>query len=264
MKVISLGLGVQSTTMYLMSSLGELDRADHAVFADPGAEHPETYKLLEYVLHWQQENDGVPIHVVRKSLLNDVLNQSNSTGQKMVAIPAYVKHPSGKDGLLRRQCTNEYKIKPVMKKIRELYGLKPRQRLPQAELWLGISTDEAHRMKDNQIKAMTNYYPLVEKQFNRNDCRKWLRINGVRIPVKSACVFCPYSSNTMWRNLKEQHPNSFSIAVDVDKKIRTSLEVRKNPNPVFLHRSLKPLEEAYLDEDQQDLFGEECEGYCGL
>ena len=52
MKIISLGLGVQSTAMYLMSSLGYIDRADYAIFADPGAELPDTYKLWDYLNDW--------------------------------------------------------------------------------------------------------------------------------------------------------------------------------------------------------------------
>ena len=47
MKVISLGLGVQSTALYLMSSSGAVERADYAIFSDPGAEHPKTYELLD-------------------------------------------------------------------------------------------------------------------------------------------------------------------------------------------------------------------------
>ena len=43
-KVISLGLGQQSTAMYLMSSVGFIERADFAVFADPGSESKATYK----------------------------------------------------------------------------------------------------------------------------------------------------------------------------------------------------------------------------
>ena len=40
LKVISLGVGIQSTAVYLMSSIGyKIPRADVAIFADPGAEH---------------------------------------------------------------------------------------------------------------------------------------------------------------------------------------------------------------------------------
>ena len=38
LKIISLGMGVQSTAVYLMSSLKyKLEKADYAIFADPGA-----------------------------------------------------------------------------------------------------------------------------------------------------------------------------------------------------------------------------------
>jgi hypothetical protein len=35
---------------------------------------------------------------------------------------------NGKKGMGRRQCTREYKITPIAKKIREIMGLVPRQR----------------------------------------------------------------------------------------------------------------------------------------
>ena len=49
MKVIALGMGMQSTALYLMSSMGQFERADHAIFSDPMAEHPDTYKLVDWL-----------------------------------------------------------------------------------------------------------------------------------------------------------------------------------------------------------------------
>ena len=49
MKVIALGMGMQSTALYLMSSRGQFERADHAIFSDPMSEHPETYKLTKWL-----------------------------------------------------------------------------------------------------------------------------------------------------------------------------------------------------------------------
>jgi hypothetical protein len=43
--VLSLGMGVQSTAIYLMSSLGELPRLDFAVFADTGREKLREWRL---------------------------------------------------------------------------------------------------------------------------------------------------------------------------------------------------------------------------
>ena len=62
LKVISLGMGVQSTALYLMSSMGyKVPRADFAIFADPQAEHPKTYKILDWLLDWKEKNNGIEI-----------------------------------------------------------------------------------------------------------------------------------------------------------------------------------------------------------
>jgi hypothetical protein len=48
--------------------------------------------------------------------------------------------------MLYRQCTHDYKVIPIQKKIRELLGIKPRHRVKKGQLveqWIGISTDEA-------------------------------------------------------------------------------------------------------------------------
>ena len=70
LKVISLGMGVQSTAVYLMSSMNyKLERADYAVFSDPGAEHKKTYEMLNWLLAWKEENNG---SVTMLAHLNDV------------------------------------------------------------------------------------------------------------------------------------------------------------------------------------------------
>jgi len=258
MKVISLGLGVQSTAVYMMSSLGRLPRADHAVFADPAAELPRTYEILEYLKDWAKYNDGIPIHVTReKNLLQDILKGTNSTGQKFASIPAF----SESGGMVRRQCTSEYKIQPVMKKIRELHGLKFRQRMPKTEVWLGISLDEIQRMKVSQLPRVDYYYPLIEERMSRGDCYKFFKEKNFPIPDKSSCVFCPYHSDKNWKDLKENHPEQWDQCIEVDEAIRDSSKRGLN-DKMYLHRSLIPLKDIKFA-DQQELFMCE-EGFCGL
>ena len=190
MKIISLGLGVQSTAMYILSSLGKIPIADYAIFADPGSEHPETYKLLKKLNNWQRKNNGIPIIHKVKSLLKDLLSQKNSTGQRFASIPAFTNNG---DGMLRRQCTKEYKIDVVIKEIRSLYGLKPHKRMPMTEVWLGISTDEIQRMTDSKLPRVKYVYPLVDNNYSRSGCTSILAENGFIGVVKSACTFCPYN-----------------------------------------------------------------------
>ena len=259
LKIISLGLGVQSTAMYILSSIGKIPRADDAIFADPGSEHPETYDLLRYLTSWWLSNRGIPISHVKKSLLNDLLPQKDSSRQRFASIPAFTE---GGAGMLRRQCTKEYKIDVVMKEIRNIYGLKPRKRMPMTEVWLGISTDEVQRMTDSKLPRVKYVYPLVDIGYSRSDCQSVLKDYRIRGVVKSACTFCPYQSDYSWKRLKISHPKEFQKVIDVDNSIRDSSK-RGIREPIYLHRSCKPIGEVDF-ESQQDMFDEQCDGYCGL
>jgi hypothetical protein len=258
MKIISLGLGVQSTAMYFLSSVNMIERADHAVFADPGAELPRTYEILEMLQDWAEYNNGIPIHVTNeRNLLQDIMKAQNSRGVRWASIPAFTE--SG--GMIMRQCTGEYKIQPVIKKVRELHGLKPRQRMPKTEMWLGITLDEIQRMKISQLPRINYIYPLIEQRMSRSDCMKTFKRFNFPIPPKSSCVFCPYHSDKNWKEIKEKLPEEWEKCVEIDNTIRDATKKGLN-DKLYLHRSLTPLEKVQFA-DQQELFMCE-EGFCGL
>ena len=258
LKVISLGVGVQSTALYLMSSMGRIERADHAVFADPGAELPRTYEILKYLQDWALSNNGIPIHVTTiKNLYKDILNKENSTGHRWASIPAFTEH----GGMIRRQCTKEYKIEPVIKKIRELHGLKPHKHMPKTQVWLGISMDEIQRMKVSQLPRIDYHYPLIEHRMSRGDCISLFEEWAFPVPPKSSCVFCPYHSDRNWKELKEVYPESWKLAIEVDESIR-DMSQKGIEEPIYVHRSCTPLQDVEFA-DQQELFMCE-EGFCGL
>ena len=175
--VISLGGGVQSSVMALMANEGAFDRIpDCAIFADTRWEPPSIYEHLA----WLRDRLSFPLYVVDngRSLREDVKALTNhSDSRNYVDIPVYLKGRDGEgDGIGRRQCTDNYKIRPIRRRIREMLGLRPRQRVPAGttvELWLGISTDEAIRMKTSRDRWMTNRYPLIEAGMSRSDCLSW-------------------------------------------------------------------------------------------
>ena len=165
-------------------------------------------------------------------------------------IPVYLKGRNGEgDGIGRRQCTDNYKIRPIRRKIRDLLGLRPRQRVPvgtTVELWLGISTDEAIRMKDSRDRWMANRYPLIEVGMSRRDCLDWWEARYDRPLERSACVACPFQSRHRWVETKRRWPELFAEAVEIDARLRDGLAFTKEP---YLHTLRMPLAEAVaLDE----------------
>ena len=269
--VLSLGAGVQSTTVLLLSEKGMLPRIDHAIFSDTGWEPPDVYEHLE----WLESEVSIPIHRVSNgNILNGVLAQiSNKDDERWGSMPLYTRDANGNDGMVRRQCTKEYKITPIEKFIKyEILGLRPRQRISgfAVDQWFGISADEPQRMRTAPDKWRRFCYPLVGlpddllgKPWRRWDCTSWLTENYPNHPVpRSACIGCPFHSNDEWRRIKTHFPEQWMEAVEIDNKIRT---IDGMNSEAFLHRTRVPLSEVDLSESTQiDLFGNECEGMCGV
>ena len=266
MKVLSFGGGVQTVTIAAMCCLDEFERPDHVVFSDTQWETKATYAYLEWFSAWAMQRGMEILRTTAGNIRSDALDP----GKRFASMPLFTETgqlmPSGKkeDGRIRRQCTREYKVDPVNRVIRGLAGLKSRQRWKgdPCELWLGISTDEAAmRVKDNREKWIKNRWPLIELNMRRGGCVEWLRRHGVPVPPKSACIGCPNHNNPYWLALKRDSPEEWASACNFDdaiRKHRVSLR-----NAVYLHRSLVPLREANINEDQPDMFENECEGFCG-
>ncbi len=250
--IVSLGVGVQSSAMLLMAMTGHIKpKPEVAIFADPGWESESTYNYLSYL----KKISTIPIIVtnngnIRKSLIN--------SNNRFASLPFFTEN----GGLGRRQCTNEYKIVPTIRAIRKYLNYDKNQRVKhKVNLWLGISTDESIRMKPSRTSWITNTYPLIDKRLNRSQCISWLKTNNFNIPTKSSCIGCPFHSDTTWLDMKNNQPSEFVDAVLVDKALRIDSKFKQKQ---YLHRSCIPLNDVDFNENQTDLFGNECEGHCGL
>jgi hypothetical protein len=256
---MSFGGGIQTVTLAAMSCLGDFEMPDYAVFADTQWETEETYAYLNWFIPWCAER-GLTIHTTSLGSLRSTTLHDPTRG---IIIPAWMKNKDGKTVPLSRQCTREYKIEPVRQKIRELCGVKYHYPMKtQVELWLGISGDEAHRMKFSRVGWMKNRYPFIELEMVRYDCELYLKKHDLPVPPKSACIGCPYHSNTYWENLKKNAPSDWADAVEFDEKLRGCL--KKMATKAYLHPSCKPLKNFDPDGNSSDWFGNECEGFCGL
>jgi hypothetical protein len=176
---------------------------------------------------------------------------------------------TGKKGMLRRQCTSDYKIQPIKKKLRELCNIGYKKHFPKdkyIEQWIGISTDEIQRMKPSRDPYILNRHPLIELKMSRQDCINYLNKNKIPSPEKSACIICPYHNDAYWHFMKTERLSEFKEAVELDKKIRTGAKNIKDN--LYLHKSCKPLDEVEFDkkenDKQLDMFNNECEGMCGV
>ncbi len=241
LRVLSLGAGVQSTTLALMAARGEIEAPDCAIFADTGWEPAAVYAHLD----WLEPRLPYPVHRVTAGDIRDSIGTTSYD-----PIPWYVV-----SGMGRRQCTKQFKLYPIRRQVRALLGGKtPRGG---CEMWVGISTNEAHRMKPSTVQYITNRWPLIEARLSRVDCLGKLKRWNVVAP-RSACCGCPYLSDAEWRE-RERQPE-WAATVALSHKLAATGQ--------YMHRSLQTIDTVDLtrwqDRDQPDLFGAECEGLCGV
>lgn len=251
---ISLGWGVQSTTLAVMSALGDLPPVDVAIHADTRHESKLTY---EYAARWTTwlVDRGVMVETVYNDTYANITDNSGS-----VIIPAYVNTLDG--GKLSRQCTQKWKRAPMRRYLQEHRGGQP------VEQWIGISLDEFQRMKPSDVKYITHRWPLIDAKMTRHDCELYLLAHGIEVPPKSACTFCPFHNTAEWRRIKKT-PEDWQEAVSVDRAIRKA----RPPYDLFVHPSRKPLEDVDLRTEQErgqlslwdeNQWNDECSGICGV
>ena len=252
MRVLSLGWGVQSFTLAAMIALGELPPVDAVIHSDTKFESILTYRFAEMWTSWL-EYYGVRVVTVRDEN-NKVV--TDRVGGK-IFIPAFTNTPSSKGGQLRRQCTQRWKIAPLRR------WLQKNRNGERVDMLIGISTDEWRRMRDSNVKYISNVYPLVDLGISRKDCKIWLGNHYLEEPPKSACTFCPYHSTSEWMRIK-QTPEDYKEAINLDNRIR---KVRP-PYDLFIHPSRRPLEEIDFrtpeEQGQMSLWDNECSGICGV
>jgi hypothetical protein len=260
-EILSLGAGVQSSTVLLKSVAGELPKLDYAIFADTGWEPKSVYGWFSDVLIPAADGAGIKVRVVSNgNIRDDILSGRDQP-------PWYVKPSNSSDrpGSLMRQCTTDYKVVPIERALRAILGLKKGRRWPKEPTirqWFGISYDEIQRMKISQRPAIENWYPLVEKNLTRGHCLEWLQKNGYPQAPRSACIGCPYHSNKEWLSLSKVE---FNDAVYIDRSLREKKREWAK-GELFAHPSLKPLSEVDFTDPHENQISllDECDGLCGV
>lgn len=263
-RFLSLGAGVQSSTLALMIACGELQMIDAAIFADTKWEPRQVYEWLA----WLETQLPFAVHRVSQGDLRSMVFQSkNTSGGRFASIPWFIVNPDGSPGMGRRQCTHEFKVRPLVREKRRLLGLSPRRqpRTVLCETLIGISIDEAYRMRTSDERWNRNVYPLIDLRMSRDDCLAWMDRHGYPAPPKSSCIGCPYHSDRQWQQIMAD-PVMRADVLEIDAAIR--MPVRGQRGQQYMHADRKPMaaiDFATLEErGQRDLFMNECEGMCGV
>ena len=231
--VLSLGAGVQSTTALLLSVDGVLPPFDGVVFADTGDEPAAVYD------HLARLRDVATIATVSAGRLSD------TTSSGFVPVPLF--DAAGR-GMGRRQCTYQYKLRPIRRWLRTLEVVP-------IDLAVCISVDEVERAKDSGLAWCRNVFPLLDLGWSRDRCAAYLADRWPWPVPRSACVYCPLKSDAEWAQLRDDAPADWARAVAFDEAARPF---------GYVHRTRRPLADVLLRLEDAGQLTLECEGMCGV
>lgn len=257
--VFSFGGGRQSVAAFVLAKRKLIDCYTF-MFSNVGedSEHPDTLHYVRDVMMPYAEKNNMNLFEIKNER---TLRQRIFSDNRSVPIPMYLM--SGAPG--NRQCTNDLKIRRINQWL-------AKSGYTDVRVGIGFSVDEVHRARTIETKEVrknlrvTNWYPLLDLRMSLNDCVRVIAEEGLPIPPKSACYFCPFQSDTRWLELKRKHPDLFDDACKVDERLRALRVNVLKKDGVYIHRSLTPLRTRFAN-DQDYMFGEldVCEsGHCFL
>lgn len=240
--ILSFGCGVN--TVALMIHLVDNDLPfEEAVFADTGGELPETYDYLPIASDYLKSH-GKKLTVVRSK--NGTLLE---TCRRRRVVPSQIW----------RWSTRDYKVTPIHAYYRALGG--------HINQYVGIAYDEITRMKRSSEPFITTLFPLVDAKLTRADCVRLIEAEGLPVPPKSGCFFCPFNNLERWKALSVVHPELYRKALALEEASKhfptqslVDYGIRKRLNVSGL-RELRQVLKTEVRAGNGDDAGP-CSGYC--
>lgn len=262
LRVVSFGGGIQSWAMLVAADKGLLGpKPDFAILGDTGDESDAMWAYYE--AHRAKVSTDI-IVVTRGNIMEHIRrSKAEADGKQIATLPYYLEA----GGQMMRTCTASFKIDAVTQQIRQLLGVPKGARVPKdtlVEVWVGFSMDEKKRAGGYPAELWQEVrYPLLELDWTRGACERFLIENGFPVPARSRCIICPYRSDESWRTLDA---DEFEHACRTDEMLREGgTPPRGYESLPYLHRERKPLREVDFtppsfglplgDDESEDCFG---------
>ena len=220
LRVVAYGGGLNSTAMLIGLYLQETP-IDLILFADTGCEQPHTYEYLPVMNQWLTSHGMPQITVVKYTDKNGdrlTLEQECLRSRTLPALAYGYK-----------KCSLKHKIGPQDKfcnnypPCREVWANGGR-----VTKYIGYDAGEERRrdhalVYDLQDTKYRKEYPLIDWGWDREDCVAAIQKEGLPVPGKSSCFFCPAMKHREIRTLYHSHRDLFDRAIAMEKNAQPNL-----------------------------------------
>ena len=241
-EIWSFGGGLNSVAIGALIVQGKLPKPDVSVIVDTEREKSATWEYLENVIGPALSSVGVEIHRVKKSEFT-ILDLFSGADGNTLLIPTF-SNKNGSVGKLANFCSNEWKQRVRDRYLRSI-GITKKLK------WIGFCLDEPRRWLRVSDDPSVRLPLVYDVPMRRRDCEKIVREMGWPPAPRSNCWMCPNQGDHEWRDIKENYPEDFAMAVKMER------EIQKTDPFAFLHSSCIPLDHVDFTQEP-DLFTRAC------
>lgn len=232
----SCGGGRQSAGIAALILQGRLPRPDHVCMVDTNREKRSTWNYLNAYIKPEIENIGIPFTIIDRSQFatKDLFGGISGISPLM---PVF-SDQSGKLSKLSEFCSGEWKRDVVTRWAAGQSNWKCQG----VDNWIGISYDEKRRRRGPRKRWIQPVYPLLDWiTMHVSGCEMAVELMGWPPAPRSCCWMCPNMANAEWRQVRDEMPDQWAMACDLDDELRLT-----DPN-AFCHASLVPLRLADIE-----------------
>lgn len=224
--ILSYGGGINSSALffYLIEQNIPLDLV---IFADTGEDNKENYDSVEEMKK-VCTNKEIEFVTVR----SHYGNLYDYYFEKRIVM-----------SMMRRDCTGKFKVAPIRKYLRSTYGKKEK-----FVMYIGIAYDEATRMKDSNVKYITNSYPFCNHKITRTGNIRIIKENNFTAS-KSGCKGCMFIKKKGWIRMLIENPKEFERHLKLEENNMRFPELTLNGS-----YSLRSLKDAYKNQNSLKKF----------
>lgn len=220
MNIINYGGGTNSTAMLIGMHRKGIP-VDLIIFSDTGSEMPHTYQYLNDMNIWLKSH-GMPEIIIleyankdgkRVTLENDCLSNNSLPSIAYGFKTCSLKH---KKSVQDKYCNHNAQCIDIWGK-----GEKVNR-------FIGFDAGEEKRkinafVSNLQDKKFNTIYPLIDWGWYREDCIRVIQEEGLPLPGKSSCFFCPSMKKPEIKELKQKYPELYDRAIAIEDNAKENL-----------------------------------------
>lgn len=246
--IVCCGMGRDSLAVLILLKKLKI-RPDLIIFADVGNEKPKTYGYLPVLRNWLQTAGFPDLTIVRAERTRD--ESLESMCLRLGVFPSLAYRTS-------HRCSVQWKIEAINKYLKFCEPVINARR--QGRLLvraIGFEAGEIYRARRVDVNSVLtvedkksgkfrttafapsldegyiSFFPLIEKQIDFDGVLSLILEEGLSVPVKSACFFCPASKPDEIATLSKEEPHLFFRALVMERVVQR--------NRIKVHRTIQGL-----------------------